>query len=467
MKLLGTPVLLAAALLWWAAAPAAHDVPNDVRIQVFLKPEGPRLRLLVRAPLASMNDISWPTAGVFLNLADPEMKTALNEGAKDWIAGRIEIYENDVPLGDPRLAAVRVSLPSVTSFDSYDGALRSLLGPALPGDTEVARSQAMVDALYEYSIQSDRSRFSIDPHYRLLGLRALTVLRFLTPDGTERALEFHDDPGLVRLDPRWFQAVRLFVVEGIRHILSGTDHLLFLLCLVIPFRRFRQLLAVVTVFTVAQSITLIASAYDMGPGAGWFPPLVETLVATSIVYMALENILAPALRRRWLIAFGFGLVHGFGFSFALRDTMQLAGSHLLTSLLSFNLGVEIGQVAVLAVLLPALALLFRLVLERPGAIVLSAIVAHTGWHWMIDRGQQLLRYQFALPDLTLGFFAGAMRWMMIAVALAAVWWFGGLLLKPAITSCHLAVARTLRRARRRDAGVETPALHHREKRFKV
>jgi hypothetical protein len=288
----------------------------------------------------------------------------------------------------------------------------------------------MVDALFEYSIQSDRSRFSIDPHYRLLGLRALTVLRFLTPDGADRALEFHDDPGLVRLDPRWLQAVRLFVVEGIRHILSGIDHLLFLLCLVIPFRRFRQLLVVVTAFTVAHSITLIASAYGMGPDAGWFPPLVETLIATSIVYMALENILAPELRRRWLIAFGFGLVHGFGFSFALRDTMQLAGSHLLTSLLSFNLGVEIGQVAVLAVLLPALALLFRFVPARPGEIVLSAIVAHTGWHWMIDRGQQLLRYQFELPGLTLGFFAGAMRWMMIVVALAAVWWLGGLLLKP-------------------------------------
>ena len=293
MKVLVPCALLAAALLWWTAAPAAHDVPNDVRIQVFLKSEGQRLRLLVRAPLASMNDISWPTAGVFLNLADPEMKTALSEGAKDWIADRIEIYEDDIRLGDPRLAGVRVSLPSDISFDSYDGALRSLLGPALPVGTEVVRSQAMVDALFEYSIQSDRSRFSIDPHYRLLGLRALTVLRFVTPDRAERALEFHDDPGLVRLDPRWLQAVRLFVVEGVRHILSGTDHLLFLFCLVIPFRRFRQLFVVVTAFTAAHSITLIASAYDMGPDAGWFPPLVETLIATSIVYMALENILAP------------------------------------------------------------------------------------------------------------------------------------------------------------------------------
>src|SRR2546426_9308026 len=198
MKHSVTAALAAAALLLsWTAAPAAHDVPSDVRIQVFLKPEGQRLRLLVRAPLASMNDISWPTAGVFLHLGDPEMKTALNEGAKDWIADRIEIYEDDVRLDARHLAAVRVSLPSDRSFDSYDGALRSLLGPPLPGDAEVVKSQAMVDALLEYPIRSDRSRFSIDPHYRLLGLRALTVLRFTMPGRAERALEFHDDPGLV------------------------------------------------------------------------------------------------------------------------------------------------------------------------------------------------------------------------------------------------------------------------------
>ena len=124
-------------------------------------------------------------------------------------------------------------------------------------------------------------------------------------------------------------------------------------------------------------------------------------------------------------------MHGFGFSFALRDTMQLAGSHLLISLLSFNVGVELGQVAVLAVLLPALALLFRFVVaERIGTIVLSAIVAHTGWHWMTDRAQLLWRYQFELPDLTLAFFAGAMRWMIVVVAVAGAWWLVRTLVKP-------------------------------------
>jgi len=419
--------LIAAAWVLWGPIVAAHDIPNDVRLQVFLRPEANTLRLLVRAPLASMNDIPWPMSGVFLDLAHPEMPVALADGARSWIAARIDIYEEDERLPAPALVAVRVSLPSDTSFDSYESAVRALSGPPLPPGTQLAASQAMVDASFEYPIRSPRSRFSIDPHYRLLGLKSLTVLRFAAADGVERALEFHDDPGLVRLDPRWGQAVRLFIVEGFRHILSGTDHLLFLFCLVIPFRRFGQLLLVVTAFTIAHSVTLIASASGMAPDAGWFPPLVETLIAVSILYMALENIVAPGPGRRWMIAFGFGLVHGFGFSFALRDTLQLAGSHLITSLLSFNIGVELGQIAVLSVVLPLLAGLFRFVVaERMGTILLSAIVAHTAWHWLVERAAVLSQYRLEWPDLTPAFFALITRWLMVIVVLAAAWWLIGI-----------------------------------------
>jgi hypothetical protein len=183
----------------------------------------------------------------------------------------------------------------------------------------------------------------------------------------------------------------------------------------------RTLIAVVSAFTVAHSITLIASAYDFAPTGLWFPPLVETLIAMSIVYMALENIVGAGIERRWMITLGFGLVHGFGFSFALRETLQFAGSHLLTSLLAFNVGVELGQLLVLAIALPGLALLFRFVVaERMGAIMLSALVAHTGWHWMTERGERLL--QFPLPALDAATLASMVRWVMVLVAIAAVAW---------------------------------------------
>src|SRR5260370_36930396 len=224
---------------------------------------------------------------------------------------------------------------------------------------------------------------------------------------------------MVRLDPRWHQAAVRFIELGFFHILEGTDHLLFLLWLVIPFRHFRALIPVVTAFTAAHSVTLIASAYELGPDALWFPPLIETLIAISIVYMALENIVGGStIQRRWMMSFGFGLVHGFGFSFALRQSLQFAGSHLLASLLSFNRGVELGQRLVLVLMVPLLDVLFRLVVaERMGAIIVSALVAHTGWHWMLERADRLSQYRAQWPEWNAAFVAGLMRYLMLAVFL--------------------------------------------------
>ena len=129
------------------------------------------------------------------------------------------------------------------------------------------------------------------------------------------------------------------------------------------------------------------------------------------------------MQRRWMVAFGFGLVHGFGFSFALRQTLQFAGSHLLASLLSFNVGVELGQIFMLALFIPGLWLLFRYVVaERAGTIILSALVAHTAWHWMIDRASVLSQYRFQWPAVNTFLLAGTMRWLMLLVILAGLIW---------------------------------------------
>ena len=178
-----------------------------------------------------------------------------------------------------------------------------------------------MDVLFEYTIASDRSEFSIEPalgearHPR--GDYAALPLARTESNGRSswRAIRGSSDWIRAGTRPRW-----RFVELGFLHILDGTDHLLFLLCLVIPFRRLRPLVLVVTAFTIAHSITLIASAFDLAPDALWFPPLIETAIAASIVYMALENIAGSEHLRqsRWIIALAFGLVHGFGFSFALR-----------------------------------------------------------------------------------------------------------------------------------------------------
>jgi hypothetical protein len=432
-----------------AAAASAHDIPSDVTVHVLAKPEGTRLRLLVRVPLRAMRDVNFPLRGPgFLDLSRAD--SSLHDAALIWIADNLEIYDGDVRVLPPRLAAVRVSLPSDRSFVSYAEALNRVSGPRLPADTEIPWDQAMMDVLFEYPIAFDRSRFSIRPTFARLGLRVVTVLRFLPPGGAVRAFEFGGDPGLVRLDPRWHQAAFGFVRLGFVHILDGTDHLLFLLCLVIPLRRIKPLVVVVTAFTVAHSLTLLASAWHAAPDGLWFPPLIETLIAASIVYMALENIVlatspagideAPGGIPRWAMAFLFGLVHGFGFSFVLRESLQFAGSHLLTSLLSFNVGVELGQLAVLAVMVPALYVLFRFVVSaRIGTIILSALVAHTAWHWMLERWGRLR--QFAWPAFDATSLAALARVLMLLVVAGAVAWmvFGLLPRKPSRT--HIADER--------------------------
>jgi len=410
---------------------AAHDIPSDVTVRAFVRPEGDRLHLVVRVPLVAMRDVLFPTRGPgYLDLGNLDQR--LRDAATLWIANGVTLFEEDQPLPAPRVMAARVSLPSDRSFGTYEEARAHITGPPLPPDTLLLLDQAQFDVLLEYQIGSDQSAFSIRSEFSRFGLRVLTVLRFLPPGGAVRPFEFRGDPGLVRLDPRWHQAALRFIGLGFDHILDGVDHLLFLACLVIPFRRVRPLVLIVTAFTVAHSITLMASALDLAPTGLWFPPFIETMIAVSIVYMGLENIVLAArttegdaaarLRRRWIITFAFGLVHGFGFSFALRETMQFAGSHLLTSLVAFNTGVELGQLAVLALMVPAISLLFRhVVAERVGTIILSALVVHQAWHWMIDRGVEWL--QFEGPSADPASLAGVVRWLLVAWIAAGVVWF--------------------------------------------
>jgi HupE / UreJ protein len=412
-----------AALLLVCQGAAAHDIPVDVTAQLIVHPEGRHLNLLVRVPLKAMRDVEFPVRGPgYLDL--DHIDAQLNEAATLWVGNAIEVDEGDARLPRPQVLQTRVSLESDRSFTSYEDALAHLTGPRLPGSTQVFWDQVMLDIHFDYPIQSDQSRFSIHPGLGRLGEHVVIVLQFQPPGGAVRAFEFIGDPGLVHLDPSWRQAALRFINLGFFHILGGTDHLLFLFCLVIPFRKFRALIPVVTAFTVAHSITLIASAYNLAPNVLWFPPLIETLIATSILYMALENIVGvTSVQRRWMVAFGFGLVHGFGFSFALRETLQFAGSHMLASLLSFNIGVELGQLLMLALFIPGLDLLFRYVVaERVGTIIVSALVAHTAWHWMADRASVLSQYRFTWPAVNIGLLAMAMRWAMALVILAGLIW---------------------------------------------
>jgi hypothetical protein len=287
----------------------------------------------------------------------------------------------------------------------------------LAPDTVIAFEQGYLDAHFIYPISSPRSVFSIQTTIGAeLGDYVRLSIRYIPLGEASRGMMITGASGRIALDPAWHQASIGFVKLGIEHILSGIDHLLFLLCLIIPFRRIATLVPIITAFTVGHSITLIGTAYDLAPIGAWFPPFIEAAIAASIFYMAIENIIGANVNQRWIITGLFGLVHGFGFAGALKEQLQFAGSNLLVSLLSFNVGIEIGQLAVLCVFVPALALLFRgRMAGRMGIIVLSAIIANVAWQWMMERGDALWRTPW--PQLTVPVLMTLARWI-IALSLA-------------------------------------------------
>ena len=169
-----------------------------------------------------------------------------------------------------------------------------------------------------------------------------------------------------------------FLRMGVEHILTGYDHLAFLFGLVVVGGRKRSLLAVVTAFTAAHSITLAVSALGL-----WSPPavVIEPAIALSIAYVGVENFFVRHGEGRWRLTFPFGLVHGFGFAAALRDVALPRGERI-GALLAFNVGVEAGQLMVLAVVLPLLAWTRP---SRTQVHALSAATALVGVVWFVTR----------------------------------------------------------------------------------
>jgi hypothetical protein len=171
-----------------------------------------------------------------------------------------------------------------------------------------------------------------------------------------------------------------FLKLGIEHIFLGYDHICFLLALLVM-SRFREMLKIITSFTVAHSITLILAAL----GIARLPSrLVECGIALTIVYVAIDNLRRRSTSHRWLLTFGFGLVHGFGFASVLSE-LGLPAVGRVRCLLAFNVGVEIGQLAIVSLALPILWILAKRHWQTPVAYAVSIVVGLFGVGWFVER----------------------------------------------------------------------------------
>jgi hydrogenase/urease accessory protein HupE len=200
-----------------------------------------------------------------------------------------------------------------------------------------------------------------------------------------------------RVHPTFWSTAGEFLLWGMHHILIGFDHIAFLLALLLGARKIGEMVRVVTSFTVAHSITLLLAATDVIR----LPSRVtESLIAASIVYVAVENYFIKDAKHRWVLTFAFGLVHGLGFSSVLRERLQDLDSIALP-VVSFNLGVELGQIAILLVIFPLLAWIRKapdLTLEERRQRLLvrigSAPIMILGLAWLVDRMFRLEKMPF-------------------------------------------------------------------------
>jgi HupE/UreJ protein len=400
---------------------SAHDIPDEIVVQSYVRPAGSQLQVLLRVPLIAIADANLPKDGVgYLAMAylDPALREAANQ-----ISNGIVFLEGDERLVRYDMANARISLPSDRSFDSYEGALARVRGAKLPDTTQIYYNQGFLDLELNFPVQSQDSLFSMRVLFgRGLAQRTATFINFIRPDGAVRSFRIHDDTPLVRLDPKGHQAAWVFLTAGFYRFLDSLDHLLFVIALAIPFRRARDLVKPIAAFAVGHSITLTLAAFGLAPLGTWFAPTIGAFMALSLVYVSIENAVAKDFSHRWIVALVFGLFHGLGFAIALQETLQFAGAHHLTALVAYNLGLELGTLIILAIAVPAFNLLFtQVVAERAGIIVASVLIGHVGWHWMTERFTTAQLSGWPLMDLQ--FLLTAVRWLLAMTVVGGVIWF--------------------------------------------
>jgi HupE/UreJ protein len=258
-----------------------------------------------------------------------------------------------------------------------------------PGPGQVAPSAfdaPSVTMLVDFACGSvPRELVVQDNTFDVLGPGHHTLAKVEAPSGTEQ-FAFAPDNREARFaiaDPGASgPATGSFFVLGIHHILTGYDHLLFLLGLLLPGGGLLSLAKIITAFTIAHSVTLSLAVLQV---VTMPDRLIEAVIALSIAFVAAENLFfTPTVSRRWLISFGFGLVHGFGFSSALRE-LGLPAHGLLLSLLGFNVGVEVGQGLVVVVCLPLLLLLRRTRWESRAVMSSSVAILAAGLVLFVER----------------------------------------------------------------------------------
>ncbi|MBD2870026.1 HupE/UreJ family protein [Paenibacillus arenilitoris] len=290
------------------------------------------------------------------SLSVEELGQALDDRTEpllDYVASGVKLYRDEVPV-EPELVG--------TSVERVN-------------EVPLARFQLV------YSGDGDSTRIDYDVFIKDINKSHTNIAQINGPKGDQEFIFSIVNQELVVGERDWLRQAWQFILLGTEHIFTGYDHILFVLCLLPAARSLAGVVEVVTAFTVGHSLTLGLATFGVIQLPGRW---VESAIAASIVFVAVQNLFDKNPKHRTIVTLLFGLVHGFGFSGILQE-MALPRESLLSSLLFFNVGVEIGQIIIISMVFPLLAF-FRHYRTYPRAVsVGSAAVIAIGLFWFIQR----------------------------------------------------------------------------------
>lgn len=323
-------------------------------------------------------------------LAGQAIELSIDEESVDAKVEQVRLYKNGT---QPDFATLQEAKDAFQEKPS----LREFEQGVYVGDTtvDVLLRYTSEESVYRYELSS-----KLDPGLPDQDETANLVLDY-SPSGVQvfRARGLLHEPVVVTRSV--FDAVITFIKEGVKHILEGLDHVLFVICLVLGAMHLRPLFWRVTGFTVGHSITLSLGFFGFVPTAAWFVPAVETGIALSIIYVAAVAVLPdfkPGYQQdksEWSIVGVtalIGLLHGLGFSFVLQNILQVTSPNIWQSLLAFNLGVELGQVLIVIVA----SLVFYLIgllgekAKKINHYLVAGACAAISLYWVVERGSSVL-----------------------------------------------------------------------------
>ena len=383
-------VAILAVLAWYAATASAHFNLNvNIRVIHVVHEQG-RMRLLVRLPMPYLvaDKLGPGTAGgnrapapyTTNRIEDGKLVHYLDAGAlRNDPAGLGRILADGlvVEAGGKTLRARTGRLrayPALVQppFAHLEEAEAALAGPVYAERFAVGYvGDTVVDAELIYPTRRSHTEYTLRSTFDPGLPKQDETANLILDHATEPPLIFRIRGLIAQPVPvsrSVLKAAWTFIVEGVRHILEGLDHVLFVVCLVLGASGLGPLAWRVTGFTIGHSVTLTLGFFGYYPTGAWFVPLVETGIALSIVYAAAVALIAIGHRMTTGVTALLGLLHGLGFSFVLKEILKLDSPNLWQSLLAFNLGIEAGQLMIVLVLWPILMLIASRLPRRAASV---------------------------------------------------------------------------------------------------